>query len=138
MHQKRKRGPKTCSKCRQVGHDKRMCPQLEKTPPPAVIVEDVEEGSDDNESVTSSVRDVEWDDDASVDNSIDEDVPVSDVVVPLVVEDFPPQIECESENEWEDCPMNELLFTTDGRGNRKYALDNDRPEFDASRSGIQR
>ena len=80
-----------------MGHDKRMCPQLEKNPPPAVIVEDVEEGSDDNESVTSSVRDVEWDDDASVDNSIDEDVPVPDVVVPLVVDDFPSQILCESD-----------------------------------------
>ena len=69
-----------------MGHDKRMCPQLEKNPPPAVIIEDVEEGSDDNESVTSSVCDVEWDDDTSVVDFIDKDVPVPDVMVPLMVD----------------------------------------------------
>jgi hypothetical protein len=127
---KRKRAPKTCGCCHQVGHDRRKCPQLIRAVPPPSIVEVDDENLNDDESTSSSVRDDLRDDNSSDDDDADEEA------IPAVEENFPAQLVCEPEDEWVDSPMVDVPFTLDEKGGRVYDLNEDRPPFDDRVSGL--
>jgi hypothetical protein len=138
---KPKRKTKTCAMCGKSGHDRRTCSERTNVPPPLPLAvaplavrPAVNKDDSDVESVTSSA-----DDSDSSDDEVDTPAVVTSPnnLEPPLTASFPEQFQCEEEDGWEHCDCDELPFTLNAKGDRVYDVDGERPEFDASESGLK-
>jgi hypothetical protein len=134
---KPKRKPKTCKNCGRQGHDRRTCSNRVDGPPPPppvtppVVRPVVNHHDSDVESVASSA-----DDSDSSDDEVDSPAAPNNLEPPLT-ESFPAQFQCEEEDGWDHWDCDEVPFTLNAKGDRVYDVDGERPEFDASESGLK-